>query len=78
MKQEKRKRTLVNFERAEIQIGNVKIITGGLGHNTEIWIDGKLQTNIEVLKFVIDARKQRMAKLYLEIIPDDPRRRRTA
>ncbi len=69
MKQIKRKRVHALFERAEIELGNVKIVSNGLPHQTQIFIDGILQTNIEVLKFTIDARSARPAKLYLEIVP---------
>ena len=69
MKQIKRKRAHALFERIEIELGNVKIISNGQPNQTQIFIDGILQTNVEVLRFTIDARATRPAKLYLEIVP---------
>ena len=70
MKIKKRKRIRALFEHADITIGNARIVSGGSHFNTEIFIDGKRQLNVQLLKFVIDARKDDPVKLYLEVIPE--------
>ena len=68
MKQIKRSRIHARFESILAHIGNVELLSDGSSAHTIIKIDGKVQTNIQVLKFVIDARKG-SARLYLEMVP---------